>query len=144
MTKIGMAKVLTESDVHAVRIIWMVYTIRKLKVIKFPLTHGKMSKHGWKVLLFGFKLWNHIGNEDLGAGMQLKSECLLIFKRFLTQHYNINIGFNLLRFVELYKAYWVRWRATLQNNVIFRYLELADLKKNVNGHCSSPVAYVIV
>lgn len=31
-----LAKVLTESDVHAVRIIWMAYTVSKLKVIKFP------------------------------------------------------------------------------------------------------------
>lgn len=30
-----LAKVLTESDVHAVRIIWMAYTVSKLKVIKF-------------------------------------------------------------------------------------------------------------
>lgn len=30
-----LAKVLTESDVHAVRIIWMLCTVSKLKVIKF-------------------------------------------------------------------------------------------------------------
>lgn len=78
-----LAKVLTESDVHAVRIIWMAYTVSKLKVIKFLggkslFTTGKMSKHGSKVLLFGLKHFeNHIGNKDLGASMQLKSECLL-------------------------------------------------------------------
>lgn len=61
-------KVLTESDDNAVRIIWMAYTVGKLKVIKSSLslpdgvggkkslfTTGKMLTRGSKVQLLGSK-----------------------------------------------------------------------------------------
>lgn len=52
-----LAKVLTESHVHAVRIIWMANTVSKLKGSHCLLLE-KCQSNGSKVLLLGLKLFD--------------------------------------------------------------------------------------